>query len=289
MKTWLLIDGSCFAHRAHHVLGQLTHEGMGTGVAFGMMRDIEIQIELHGASKVVLAFDHPGLSLRKQICPTYKGNRRQDLTDEEKEDYRLFYEQVDRLKSYILPSLGYKNVLEVSGYEADDILAQVAEKIPDDEEGVIATTDKDLLQCLRSNVRCYNPTSKKMVTSESFYQAWNVTPEQWASVKALAGCPTDNAEGIKGIGEKSAAGWFNGKLKQTSKKWLLINENIDFLKKNLPLVKLPFPGLRLPELVDDERTESKKIAIQEQLGIRSRRVKGVVRGVDVVSSGGFDI
>lgn len=286
MRTWLLVDAQYLCHRARYVVGHLSHRNVATGVAFGVIRDVENQIEFHGADRVVFAFDHPGPSLRKQILPTYKSSRRKDLTDEEKADLVVFYEQLNRLKTSLLPSIGYRNIVEVEGYEADDIIAQISRDLPVGDDAVIVSADKDLYQCVCSNVRFHNPTSKETVTPESFFKRWYIPPEQWSHVKALSGCSGDDVLGIRGIGEKSAAGWFSGSLAK-GKKWDLINDNIDVLARNLPLVKLPFPGLVLPELVDDELTESKKIAVQTELGIRVRR--GGKKIKESVFVGGFDL
>ena len=61
MRTWCVIDVSYLAHRAFHTTGSLSYEGNPTGVLFGVLRDIEKQLDLHGASLAVFAFDSFGL------------------------------------------------------------------------------------------------------------------------------------------------------------------------------------------------------------------------------------
>lgn len=269
----LLVDGNYLAWRAYHSTGMLRHNDIETGVAFGLLREVEAQIEFHGAQRVVLAFDHPSKGLRKGILPTYKSSRksnRKDLDEEELEKLAIFYEQVRRLKQELLPMVGYRNIVEVPGYEADDIIAGYAQKVDGTDEAVIISADGDLFQCLTPKVWFHNPTSKKTTTISSFVDKWGVLPEQWASVKAMAGCKTDDIPGIKGIGDKTAAQWFSGKLKE-GKKFKAILDNLDVYNNNLPLVRLPFPGLVLPDLVDDEITEASKLAVQVELGIRTDR------------------
>lgn len=277
MSKWILFDVSYLAYRAHYTTGHLSYEGNSIGVSFGVIRDIECQTELHGAEKVVLAFDNV-YSLRKVAAPWYKANRRQGLTDEEKDSLDSLYRQVDQLKCVLLPTIGYRNIIEVHGYEADDVIASAAQKIPDFDRAVIVSADQDLYQCIRKNVWFYNPSSKKTVDYCSFVEEWSIPPTRWAQVKALAGCPSDNLLGVKGIGEKSAADYLSGKLRG-GKRWQLIRRNIDIVGLNLPLVELPYPGLVLPEIVDDEITEAGKFEVYTKLGIRGRRGVGAFKSL----------
>ena len=274
MKTWVLFDISASAHRAKHSTGDLSFEGVSTGVAFGVLRDLQLVQERFDPYRVVLAFDAPGRRLRKEILPTYKSSRENKKTVVDRELDAIFYPQLDRLRDDLLPRLGYRNCVSVAGYEADDIIAQYAQKLPAGDDAVIVSSDQDLWQCLDSNVVCFNLGLNKITTSKSFYAEWGIDPCQWAHVKALAGCSTDDVPGIPGIGEKSAAGWFSGTLKVGSKKWDLINSCLSMLNQNLPLVKLPFAGLVLPEVKEDELTEGKRTEILEELGIRRRRKGG---------------
>lgn len=265
----LLLDVNYLSWRAAHTTGSLTHDGLGTGVAFGVLRDIESQTQIHSATKLVLAFDSR-VSKRKEICPGYKGTRNEGLSEEELKAKELVYAQIERLRTQLLPLSGYRNVVTVEGYEADDVIAKYVQDISSKDKAIIVSADQDLWQCVGKNVSCFNPTKREFVTGDSFRAQFGIDPLQWAHVKALAGCGTDEVEGIKGIGEASAAGWFSGKLK-SGKKYDLISENLHFIEKNLPLVKLPFPGIEVPELVEDEVTEQSKLEVQVLLGIRSGR------------------
>ena len=281
MSTLLLVDANYLARRAYYTTGGLSHQGEATGVAFGFLRDVEANIELHGANTTLFAFDSRK-SLRKEILPSYKSSRTESLSDEDRERESLFREQLHRLKMDLLPMEGFKNIVEVEGYEADDIIAKYCEKVKVGDEAVILSADSDLLQCISlGRVYFYNPTQKKVVNAQSFIAEWGIAPEQWAQVKALAGCATDDVPGIKGIGERTAANFFNGKLTKGIK-YHLISENLDLIQKNLPLVKLPFPGIEVPDLVDDEVTEAKKLEVQQMLGFRDRRARSH-------QIGGFDV
>lgn len=271
MKSWLLLDMNFLAHRARHSTGSLQFQGEGTGVAFGVLRAVDDMMQMHKSDIIVLAFDYPALGHRKKILPQYKSSRRENLTQQEIDDYKVFQRQLQRLKTELLPQVGYRNIVEVEGFEADDIIAQYARDLPDGDKAVIISADADLFQCLRDGVELYNPTSKKWMTASLFKDQWGIDTHQWPHVKCLAGCKTDDVPGIPGIGEKSAAGFFSGKLKETNKKYEKIFSNLHLIKQNLPLVRLPFPGLVLPNVNPDAVNEMNKIKVNEILGIRSER------------------
>jgi len=249
--------------------------GAPTGVLFGVLRDIETFREQFGATHCVFAFDSPSsVSLRRGLDPEYKGNRRKkERTDEEMDDWIVFKEQVVALRKRHLPTMGYRNIFWVRGYEADDIIAWYAEDGRIESEIVIISSDKDLYQCLREGVVQYRPIVKEVVDRASFYREWQIDPIQWPSVKSLAGDVGDNVIGIRGIGEKTAAQWMRGVLKSGTKKHQDILDNLDIHNRNLPLVQLPFPGLEdfLPdELEEDEVTEEGRQQVMDELGIKSK-------------------
>lgn len=273
MATWLLVDGHFLSHRAWHTTGGLRHEGQGTGVAYGFLRDLDMLADLFSMDRVILAFDSR-TSLRRASYPTYKISRSLGKTDAEKADRAAFDVEVTQLRTVILPEIGYRNVWEVDGYEADDILAAVAKTVqaPHD-EAIIVSTDKDLWQCLEPHVSMFNPITKKITTSASFREEWKIDPIQWADVKAFAGCDTDDIKGIEGVGEKTAAAWIRGTLKP-GKKYDLMNYGLDYYNLNIGLVRLPYPGLVLPEMQTDDVTTGRKMAVQQKLGFRDRRARG---------------
>lgn len=269
----LLIDGTYLARRAFHAIEHLSYRGVSTTVAFGFIRELDNQRHLRLAERVVLAFDYGGAGLRGELMPGYKASRRarhstKDQPDQIKAEQETdFRAQLKRLRRKILPDLGYRNVVSAKGYEADDIIAAAADSLPEGDEAVIVTADKDMWQCLRPSVSWYSPATKKFVTSESFRDEWGIEPAQWASVKALAGCPTDDVPGIKGIGEKTAAKWFAGTLK-AGKAYERIVNDLEVHNRNMPIVKLPFEGLKLPKLHADDLTDKRRREVFSELGFR---------------------
>lgn len=262
MMTWLLIDTTYLCRRAWHA----------SGVVFGAIDTIENQVELHAPDNVVFAFDSGGRGLRAKIDPTYKANRYKDLTEQEAQALKDYREQESLLRTKHLPAMGYRNIFASRGYEADDIIAGIASDLHIRHDAVIITADNDLWQCLRMNVCWHNPVTGKTVTFDSFTKEWDLHPIMWADVKAFAGCSTDGIQGIRGVGDKTAAKWFAGTLKPSSKKYQLINDNLEVYNRNIQLTRLPLNGYKTPELKDDEVTELKKNKVKAQFGMGRTRV-----------------
>ena len=263
--TCLLVDVSYLAHRAWHTTGGLHNAGEEVGVSFGVIQAIDHLSNHFGSVRTVLAFDSGGGGLRAQIRPEYKANRAKDETEEEKVSRHRFYQQIDDLRARLLPEIGYKNIFKFRGFEADDIIASACDGVTD---AVIVTSDNDLWQCLTGDIRWYNPTTKKLVTAKSFKAIWGIEPVSWSTVKAAAGCISDNVKGIDGVGEKTAVDWLRGVLKEGSKRLKAIDDGLETINSNLPLVKLPFKGTPELNIVDDQITETGRRTVDGWLGIR---------------------
>jgi DNA polymerase-1 len=168
-----------------------------------------------------IALDPPGPTFRDAMYDDYKATRTampDDLARQLPYVRRLF----DAIRA---------PVLEVSGYEADDVLATLVTRalaVPD-LEVVVVSGDKDLLQLVGPRVKVLSVlgrTGEKVLYDEAkVRERWGVAPEQIADVLALMGDSIDNIPGVKGVGEKTAV--------------KLITEfgSVDKLYENLTLVK----------------------------------------------------
>jgi 5'-3' exonuclease len=89
----------------------------------------------------------------------------------------------------------------------------------------------------------------EMITFNSFVKEWGIYPEDWAYVKAIAGCSSDNVQGVYGVGDPTAAKYLSKKMKVTSKKYQDIERALidGLLSINLPLVRLPFEGIEIKD------------------------------------------
>ena len=241
-----------------------------TGVLFGVFRDINTLVdELNG--QPVFCFDR-GINRRKEVYPEYKGSRkeaRDKSTDEEKEIHREFMKQVDMLRDKYLPRMGFRNILSADGYEADDVIARICMDMPPGDCATIVSSDADMWQLLVDRrVRCYNPTKKTFTTATAFRTAFGLEPSQFADVKAIAGCATDDVPGVAGVGETTAAKFIRGDLKP-GKKFDDIVKASDMWKRNLQLVKLPFEGTPSFEIIDDVVTDGDWNFVVDKLGMPS--------------------
>lgn len=264
-KKWLLIDTNFLCYRAWYTTGRLEHDGEGTGVIFGVMKTIEGLCELHGTQRLIFAFDHGPLK-RSEIYPAYKANRE---TDEAKERFKA---QVDKLRDVYLPEAGFENVWHEPGYEADDIIAHVVQACPRGQACIIVSTDKDLYQLLRQNVWVWNVIKGRPYTIDDFQLEWNIPPGQWADVKAIAGCDSDNITGVEGVAEKTAIKFLRHEMNpETATYRKIAGACSTSWAQNLELVRLPFPGLppitKPPSSapIDSEKWN----AVAEQLGMKS--------------------
>ena len=267
---YALFDTHYLCHRARWSTGGLKNQDQATGVAFGVLMEIEKTIDLLHPKTCVFAFDYGGPGVRGELFPDYKISRRQEKTEEEQEEQKLFFDQVKVLFKEILPGMGFKNIFKAKGFEGDDIIAKIAMDLPSSSEIVIISGDFDMFQVLAPNIVFRHPNGK-VVTSESFRKEYGVLPSDWARVKAIAGCNTDDVPGVMGVGELTAAKYLRGELKKDSKKAIAIESSLDIVARNLPLVTLPFPGTPSFSLEEDELSEEKRREVFSSLGIRTDR------------------
>lgn len=160
--------------------------------------------EMFFPRKVVVCYDGIyGRRPRGSRYPEYKMNRRGDiLADKHKGiDVRKRIKQCgyDPRKIQEFWSFEYDEMME-----ADDIIAQICLDCPPDDEVIVMTKDKDLFQLLEfPHVKIHDFT--KFYTVEDFKRDFGVEPNQYLDLKSLAGDPSDNIPGIKGIGIKKGA------------------------------------------------------------------------------------
>jgi hypothetical protein len=107
---------------------------------------------------------------------------------------------------------------------------------------------------------------------------WGIDPHSWADVKAIAGCHSDCVEGVRGIGERRAAKYLRGELPADSTHFMAIWRNKSVWEHNLPLVKLPWPGVEEFHLEDDGDNEGEWRAVMRSLGMTSLLDRGRGRG-----------
>jgi len=248
--TTLVVDSNFLAHRAIYTMNALSYEDDKTGVIFGFLMQILSYAKEFKTNDIIFCWDSTN-SKRKELYPDYKANRvKEDITEEEEELKLSGYKQFDTLREEVLPLMGFKNVYFQDGYEADDLIATTVGW--HEGEFVIITADHDMYQLL-DFADMWNPASKQLYTYDDFGQEWELSPIDWIDVKSLAGCSSDNIAGIKGVGEKTAAKFIRNELKSTTKAYQKIESaRGNVLKRNKPLVTLPFIGTNIYKIKDNK-------------------------------------
>lgn len=269
-STWLLIDSDYLCHRAKWSMGDLKWHGKPTAVIYGFLQSVLQLQDRFNTNNIAFCFDSK-ISKRKIIYPLYKANRRRPKppTPQEAKLEVDFHKQIQLLRKTYLPEIGFRNVFRQTGYESDDLLAMLSKQM--EEDAIIVTADEDLFQCIRSHVSVYNPFKHTSTTLQRFFQTYKIIPNDWITVKALAGCPTDNIKGLQGIGEKTAIKWILGQLKKDSKAYQTLTSPIASvtMARNMQLVRLPFDGTKKMKLRKDRITKAGWESVCKKLGFKS--------------------
>ncbi len=198
MEKLLIIDGNSILNRAFYGVRPLTNsKGLQTNALFGMLSMLLKQISEVKPDYAAIAFDLPEPTFRHKQYAEYKAGRKK-MPDE------LF---VQLPYSKILSEALGLTVLELSGYEADDLLGTVTRMA--EEKGVesyIMTGDRDSLQLIGDNTFVLLASNSDTVKFDraAFNEKYGIEPESFVDVKALMGDSSDNIPGVPGIGEKTA-------------------------------------------------------------------------------------
>lgn len=274
MKTWCILDCNYLAYRAWFTTGGLSHGDIHTGVLYGFLRQL-VQLQDRFLPQCFIFCFDVGVPIRKEIYPQYKSQRHQNMSEEELEGYKLLRQQIKDLRKVHLPALGYSNIFCQKGYEADDCIARIVQS--NTRKGlrhIIVSADHDLYQLLGPLASLYNPTKKELITEKTFSEEYGVSPTQWVDVKSIAGCSSDSIRGVQGVGEKTAAKFIAGKLKGDSKSFQKIVSGNAIWKGNIPLVQLPYQGIRDFKVNKDEAVRAVDWEIMmEKLGMKTLKNK----------------
>ncbi|MBU2063270.1 MAG: DNA polymerase I [Candidatus Omnitrophica bacterium] len=196
-KKLCLVDGNSYGYRAYYALPDLaTSNGMATGAVYGFVTMLnKIRNEVI-PDYFVVCFDVKGPTFRHEKFAEYKAHRK-PMPDELKEQFKVIKNIVC---AYGIP------IFEMSGYEADDIIATLAAKFKEKLDVFIISNDKDMLQLVDKYVKIYNPQKDDPIIDEkAVFERYGVNPRQIADLLALAGDKSDNIPGVPGIGFKGAA------------------------------------------------------------------------------------
>ena len=202
MKTLLLIDAYAMIYRAYYAFiraPRMNSRGENTSAIFGFVVTLEDLIKRVKPSHLAVAFDPAGPTFRHEAFEQYKAQRQ-----ETPEDIRW---AVPRIKQ-LLQAMNIP-ILQVDGYEADDVIGTLAHQA--EKEGFevyMATPDKDYGQLVTEHVFMFRPRHtggfEKMGPQEVCEKYGLQTQAQVVDLLGLMGDSSDNIPGCKGVGEKTA-------------------------------------------------------------------------------------
>ena len=200
-RSLTLVDGSGFIFRAYYALPPLTRkDGTPINAVMGYCNMIWRLIAETKTDSLAVIFDTASKTFRNEIYKEYKANR-SEAPEDLVPQFSLIREAT---KAFNIP------YIELAGYEADDIIATYASQASSEGWEVdIISSDKDLMQLVKDNVKMIDPMKMITIDKEQVFKKFGVYPDKVIDVQALAGDSTDNIPGVPGIGIKTAAELIN--------------------------------------------------------------------------------
>ena len=198
----LAIDGNSIMNRAFYGIRLLTTQnGEYTNAVYGFLNILLKLKDEFNPDKIAVAFDLKAPTFRHKKYAEYKAGRHA-MPDELRPQFPIIKQ--------VLSEMGAA-VLELEGFEADDILGTLSVMFSNEQDScVIATGDRDALQLVTENVSVVLTATKAgrpetiVYTPDAVREKYSVEPAELLEVKALMGDSSDNIPGVKGVGEKTA-------------------------------------------------------------------------------------
>ncbi len=201
-KRLFLLDAYALIFRSYYAFiknPRVTSSGMNTSAIFGFLLTLDELLSKQKPTHVAVVFDPPGPTFRNEMYPAYKANR-----DATPEDIKISVPYIKRLlEAYRIP------VIEVAGFEADDVIGTLAKKAAG--QGYTAymmTPDKDFAQLVTDKVLMYRPGRSggdaEIWGKNEIVREYGVTPDHITDLLGLMGDTSDNIPGAPGIGPKTA-------------------------------------------------------------------------------------
>src|SRR3990167_2235098 len=201
MKTFLLVDGHALIHRAYFAIPPFkTKDGFPTNAIYGFFTILQKAIKDFNPLFLTILYDTPKPTFRNKLFKSYQIQR-----PKTQDDMKV---QIPKLKEILDTGNVYQ--LEMEGFEADDIIGTITTQTNDkDLKKVILTGDKDIFQLVNSSTYVMTPqigfNNAILYDEEQVIKKLKILPQLIPDYKALAGDPSDNYPGAKGIGPKTAA------------------------------------------------------------------------------------
>ncbi|MGJ8667999.1 MAG: DNA polymerase I [Oceanococcus sp.] len=199
MSQIILIDGSSWLYRAFHALPRLTSpDGQPTGAIYGMGNMLRKLLKEYDPQHIAVVFDPRGKTFRHDMYAEYKANR-PPVPPELSDQFDPLCELVDLLG---LPRV------QISGVEADDVIATLAQQaLAQDHEVLVVSGDKDLAQLVNDKLHLLDTMKGITYDPAGIEEKYAVRPDQIIDWLALMGDSSDNVPGVPSVGAKTAAKW----------------------------------------------------------------------------------
>ncbi|HNZ52847.1 MAG TPA: DNA polymerase [bacterium] len=190
-----VIDVSSYIFRAFHALPMMTSpDGQPVNSIYGFISMFFKTVDKFKGYSFVAALDSKTPTFRKDYFPEYKANRK-----EVDPNLKCQFKHIEKM----LEALNV-TIFSMDGFEADDIIASIAEKNRGSDI-VIISSDKDLTQLINENVFLYDSMKEKLIGADAVKEKFGVYPNKMKEFLTLTGDSSDNIPGIPGVGPKTAA------------------------------------------------------------------------------------
>lgn len=282
MKRLFLLDAYALIYRSYYAFiknPRINSKGENTSAIFGFVNTLEDVLKREQPSHIAVCFDPPGPTFRHEAYEAYKAQR-----EETPEVIRWSVPKIKEIiQAYQIP------ILEVNGFEADDVIGTLAKKAAQKGFDVyMMTPDKDYGQLVEKNIHIYKPkygaNDFEVLGPDEIMKKYELeSPLQVIDLLGLMGDSSDNIPGCPGVGEVTAKkllktfGSIEAMLERSDEikgslhdKITQNSEQIRF-SKFLATIKIDVPiELNEEELTLREKNESELLALYDQLEFRSR-------------------
>jgi DNA polymerase-1 len=298
----LLLDGHSLAYRAFFALpveNFSTTTGQPTNAVYGFTSMLINVLRDERPTHIAVAFDVSRKSFRTDLYAEYKANRSESPTD--------FRGQVGLVQE-VLAALRIP-VVEKAGYEADDVIATLADQArTDGMEVLICTGDRDAFQLVRDGVTVLYPkrgvSELARMDPAAVVARYGIGPEHYRAIAAMVGESSDNLPGVPGVGEKTAAKWlltygdFDGVVSHVDqikgKVGDSLRENLGTVLRNYEINRL-IRDLELPTVPDEtrwrgwDREAVHRVFDTLQFRVLRDRLYEYLESVEPEAESGFDL
>jgi len=234
-KSLLLVDGNNLAYRWLHRKNYNSFQD-------DYLRTVESLGKSYNAEKTIVCFDFGKSYYRMDLLDSYKGNRTKPKEEEEQRHYEEFFACLNDI-----PELLPCQSLKFRGLEADDIITFLVLNLSKRFEHTwIVTSDRDMYQLISDSVSIFNMFSRKEIDLPTFYETYEMEPEQYLFSRILEGDKSDNILGVEGVGPKRA--------QQLAKEYASLTDLLD---------SLPLKGKS--KYIQNLNTSKEKLLKNEQL------------------------